>query len=82
MPPHAITVNVVAPGDIDTPGSRPNGIEPADLTTNRIPLGRQGTADDVAREVLVLTSRITDYTTGTMRPIDGGWLLTSSNTNA
>lgn len=80
LAPHGITVNVIAPGDIDTPGARLEGIAPLDLTTNRIPLGRQGTADDIAREVLVLASRVSDYTTGTIRIIDGGWMLTSSNT--
>lgn len=80
LAPHGITVNVIAPGDIDTPGARPGGIAPLDLTTNRIPLGRQGTADDIAREVLVLASRVSDYTTGTIRIVDGGWMLTSSNT--
>lgn len=80
LAPHGITVNVIAPGDIDTPGARPGGIAPLDLTTNKIPLGRQGTADDIAREVLVLASRVSDYTTGTIRIVDGGWMLTSSNT--
>lgn len=80
LAPHGITVNVVAPGDIDTPGSRSDGIEPSDLTTDKIPLKRRGTADDVAKEVLVLASRISDYTTGTIRIVDGGWMLTSSNT--
>ena len=79
---YGITVNVVAPGNIDTPGSRRDGVEPTGLTTPRIPLGRQGIADDIAKEVLVLASRISDYTTGTIRPVDGGWLLTSSNSNA
>lgn len=80
LAPHGITVNVVAPGDIDTPGSRSEGIEPSDLTTNKIPLGRRGTADDIAKTVLVLASRISDYTTGTVSIVDGGWMLTSSNT--
>lgn len=80
LAPHQITVNVIAPGDIDTPGSRNDVKEPLDLTTNRIPLGRQGTSDDIAKEVLVLASRISDYTTGTIRIVDGGWMLTSTNT--
>ena len=79
LAPHGITVNVIAPGDIDTPGARPNGVVPVDLSTPRIPLGRRGIADDVAREVLVLASPISDYVTGTIRVIDGGWMLTSSN---
>lgn len=79
LSPHGITVNVIAPGDIDTPGSRPDGTEPIDLTTPKIPLGRRGTADDVAKIVLGLASPMGDYVTGTIIPVDGGWLLTSSN---
>lgn len=80
LAPHQITVNVIAPGDIDTPGSRADGVVPNNLSSDKIPLGRRGTADDVAKEVLVLASRISDYVTGTIRVVDGGWMLTSSNT--
>jgi len=77
LAPHRIAVNVVAPGDIDTEGSRPNGIAPLDISSTQIPLGRRGTSDDVARVVLSLASAISDYRTGTITVVDGGWLLTS-----
>lgn len=72
-----ITVNVVAPGDIDTEGSRRDGIIPTDLSSEQIPLGRRGTADDIARVVLSLASPIYDYMTGEIIVVDGGWMLTS-----
>lgn len=79
--PHNITVNVIAPGDIDTPGSRGEGVgQILDLKTDRIPLGRQGTADDVAMLALFLASPMSDYVTGSIYVVDGGWMLTSSNT--
>lgn len=80
LAPHGITVNVIAPGDIDTPGSRPDGIEPSDLSSTKIPIGRRGTGDDVAKIALYLASPLSDYVTGTISVVDGGWMLTSSNT--
>ena len=80
LAPYGITVNVIGPGDIDTPGSRVDGKIPEDLTTDKIPLGRQGTPDDVAKLALFLASPAAEYITGVYIPVDGGWLLTSSNT--
>lgn len=80
LAPHGITVNVIAPGDIDTPGSRTGGIEPLDLSSTKIPIGRRGKADDIAKVALSLASSISDYITGTITVVDGGWMLTSSNT--
>lgn len=80
LAPNGITVNVIAPGDIDTPGSRADGIEPSDLSSTKIPLGRRGTADDVAKVALYLASPMSDYITGTITVVDGGWMSTSSNT--
>ncbi len=80
LAPHGITVNVVAPGSIDTPGTRFNGLEISDLSSSDIPLGRKGTADDVAKLVLTLVAKTGDYVTGSVIPVDGGFLLTSSNT--
>jgi meso-butanediol dehydrogenase/(S,S)-butanediol dehydrogenase/diacetyl reductase len=40
----------------------------------RIPLGRAGTADDVARVVIFLASDAASFVTGVTVPIDGGEL--------
>lgn len=77
---YGITVNVIGPGDIDTPGSSGGNLTLEELKTDRIPLGRKGRPDDVARLALFLASPAAEYITGAYIPVDGGWLLTSSNT--
>jgi NAD(P)-dependent dehydrogenase (short-subunit alcohol dehydrogenase family) len=42
----------------------------------RIPLGRMGEPDDIAKVVLFLVSRTADYMTGSLVVVDGGYLLT------
>jgi len=80
LAPHQITVNVIGPGDIVTPGSGGGSLSLEDLKTDRIPIGRRGTPDDVAKVALALAGSAGDYVTGAFIPVDGGWLLTSSNT--
>ncbi len=41
---------------------------------NRLPLGRFGTPDEVARVVTLLATDISTYMTGAMVPVDGGFL--------
>lgn len=67
-----ITVNVVAPGFIETDMTA--GL-PADVRTSmlqQIPLGRFGTPEDVARTVLFLCSDAAGYITGQTLVVDGG----------
>lgn len=85
---YGITVNAVAPGEIDTPGSRAastelaqeGGVSVDEMTSPdflaRIPLGRLGTPDDVALAVLFLASGAAAYITGACLVVDGGYLLT------
>jgi 3-oxoacyl-[acyl-carrier protein] reductase len=70
-----VTVNVVAPGFIDTAMTRdlPDGIRQRALA--RTPLGRVGTASDVAAVVRFLCSEAAGFVTGTVLPVDGGQLL-------
>lgn len=79
LAPHGITVNVIGPGDIDTPGSTGGNLSLEQLANTKIPLGRRGTPDDIAKVVLTLAGPIGDYITGDCIIVDGGWLLTSSN---
>lgn len=83
LAPHAIRVVAVAPGNIATEGvtrMQPNlpAEEVARMTAvgaERLPLGREGTPDDVARVVLFLASDLAAYITGTTILVDGGYLL-------
>ncbi len=73
-----VRANVIAPGSIDTPRFRKVAAEMDDGDTfikgleNTIPLGRLGTADDVAGIALFLASDLSSYTSGAVVPADGG----------
>ncbi len=67
-----VTVNVVAPGFIETDmtASLDEGARAA--YKERIPAGRLGSAQDVANLVLFLVSPLSDYITGQVICVDGG----------
>ncbi len=67
-----ITVNAVAPGFIETDMTRALSEEMASLLRARIPLGRLGSADDVARTVRFLASEDAAYITGQVIHVNGG----------
>lgn len=68
-----IRVNAVAPGLIDTPLHARNG-EPGRLERMKpsIPMGRAGTAEEVAEAVVWLLSEKAAYVTGTILEVGGG----------
>ncbi len=70
-----VTVNVIAPGFIDTAMTRhlPAGVRERALA--RTPLGRFGTAEEVASLVRYLCGDAAGFMTGAVLPIDGGQLL-------
>jgi 2-deoxy-D-gluconate 3-dehydrogenase len=79
-----IRVNAIAPGAIQTPGAAAAsaavaaGVDPVELGKAfmaRIPLGRMGVPDDIARAVLFFVTPMSDYATGALLVVDGGYLL-------
>lgn len=78
LAPHAIRVNCVCPGWIDTPFNDPaialmGGRESHWETIRKgIPLGRQGTPEDVAPLYVFLASEESRYITAKAHMIDGG----------
>lgn len=74
--PDGIRVNAIAPGTIDT------DIFQGKLSDERrrsiaaeVPLGRLGTADDVAKACLFLVSDLASYITGSVLDVNGGLLI-------
>ena len=76
--PQHILVNAIAPGAIQTPGasSPASSEEMMQAFTARIPLRRMGAPDDIAKVVLFLASAASDYMTGSVIVVDGGFLQT------
>jgi 3-oxoacyl-[acyl-carrier protein] reductase len=70
-----ITVNVVAPGMIDTDMTRAVTDSARDAWTSRIPLGRLGTPEDVAAAVCFLASDEAAYITGHVLAVNGGMYM-------
>jgi len=77
LAPHRIRVNCVCPGVIDTPMLRLMDDPAAGerFLRESVPLGRLGTAEEVARVIAFLASDEAAYVTGVAVPIDGGSTL-------
>ena len=70
-----ITVNVVAPGFIDTDMTKELPEENRAAMLNSIPLGRLGDSDDIANAVLFLASPGGAYITGETLHVNGGMVM-------
>jgi len=75
LAPRGITVNAVAPGVIDTEMSREVRERAPDEVLSRILLRRIGEPVDVAYAVWFLASRFSDYITGQILHVDGGFKM-------
>jgi acetoacetyl-CoA reductase len=67
-----ITVNAIAPGYVDTDMVRAVPADVLEKIVARIPVGRLGRAEDIARGVLFLTADEADFVTGSTLSINGG----------
>ena len=67
-----VTANVVAPGFIETDMTAELGEDLVKKYSEQIPLGRFGSAEDVAGAVEFLSSEAAGYITGALIPVDGG----------
>ncbi len=83
LAPWGIRVNAVAPGQIQTEMmdklvSDRLGMglpDPRERLLARIPMGRMGTAEEVAGAYVWLASPLAGYVTGQTVVVDGGWLV-------
>jgi 2-deoxy-D-gluconate 3-dehydrogenase len=71
-----VNVNAIAPGYMATDNTEALRDDPARAGSilERIPAGRWGTPDDLAGVTVFLASSASDYVSGAIVPVDGGWL--------
>ena len=79
LAPHGITVNLVAPGTIETDINRDMLADPEFRARKLagVPLRRAGTPEDVAGAVVYLASAGAGYVTGSTVTVDGGLTIRS-----
>ncbi len=70
-----ITVNVVAPGFIDTDMTRALNDEQRETLMRDIPMGRLGAPEDIAEAVAYLASDAAAYVTGQTLHVNGGMVM-------
>lgn len=74
--PHNVQVNAIAPGYVATDNTTALRKDPARSAAilARIPAGRWGDPGDFKGAVVFLASRASDYVTGSILTVDGGWM--------
>jgi 3-oxoacyl-[acyl-carrier protein] reductase len=72
---HGITVNAVAPGPIETPGTKTTDPKLYEQTRNAIPLDRWGQPEDIAELVAFLAGDHSSFITGQCIVADGGYTM-------
>jgi 2-dehydro-3-deoxy-L-fuconate 4-dehydrogenase len=74
-----IRCNCICPGTIETPSmlnrAAAAGPEGREMFVSRQPMGRLGTAEEIASLAVYLASDESSFTTGVAHVIDGGWTL-------
>ena len=74
--PRGVQVNAIAPGYIRTDNTTALQADPVrnPAILARIPAGRWGEPDDFKGAVIFLASSASDYVTGSILTVDGGWM--------
>ena len=75
LAPSGITVNAVAPGLIETGMNSNISVEDLNAFVEEIPLGRMGSADEIAEAIYFLASENADYITGQVLGVNGGYVV-------
>ena len=78
---HGITVNAIAPGEITTPMTGAEDVDPHTEERPGIPAGRPGSAHEIAAFVAFLCGSESSYATGESIVVDGGLLLMAAIAN-
>ncbi|CAG8863402.1 3-oxoacyl-[acyl-carrier-protein] reductase FabG [Pseudomonas fluorescens] len=73
--PYGITANALAPGRIETPMLMSVSAEANQAVVEQTPLRRLGTPLEVARAACFLTSNESEFVTGQVLDVAGGWLM-------
>lgn len=73
---HGVNVNAIAPGYIATDNTAALRADPerSRSIVERIPAGRWGEPGDLGGAVVFLCAPASDYVSGVVLPVDGGWL--------
>ena len=76
LAPLGVRVNAIAPGFVKTDINKVvhSDAERAATINSRIPLGRWGAPSDMTGAAVFLASPASDYVTGLVMPVDGGFL--------
>jgi 3-oxoacyl-[acyl-carrier protein] reductase len=75
LAPRGITVNCIAPGTIESDMSRARDPETLARLLTRFPLGRLGTAEEVAAAACYFASEEAGFTTGAVLDVNGGLFM-------
>lgn len=75
LAPSGITVNCIAPGLIETAMNSNLTVEELNSFVEEIPLGRMGSADEIAAAAYFLSSPDAEYITGQILGINGGYVI-------
>lgn len=71
----SINVNCIAPGFIDTSMTEALSDSQKESILTKIPMGKMGRPEDIANAALFLASDLSDYITGQVMTVDGGFVM-------